>query len=155
MYRESAERIEAGLSPGASWTLGIFSALIGAMMLAIADQDQLLGFSIVAGFCFVIALTCVLRGRPRQFFGSLTGISLFTMGCWYLIEQILGGSILSGTRSEPSVLNATLFLFFIGMPGLLYAVRAKFGLARPNKGFNRTPESSGPAKPGESGGGAG
>ena len=25
----------------------------------------------------------------------------------------------------------------------------------PNKGFNRTPESSGPAKPGESGGGAG
>ena len=30
-----------------------------------------------------------------------------------------------------------------------------FASAAPNKGFNRTPESSGPAKPGEFGGGAG
>ena len=34
-------------------------------------------------------------------------------------------------------------------------VRMQRNVKSPNKGFNRTPESSGPAKPGESGGGAG
>ena len=76
------------------------------------------------------------------------------------------GELLYSSSASYSSLYSELFLFVVGI--LLFA--GSSGLARiflalrsygldmpdsPNKGFNRTPESSGPAKPGESGGGAG
>ena len=51
------------------------------------------------------------------------------------------------------------YAFALGLSVIFIAVlTARFDKAEriiPNKGFNRTPESSGPAKPGEPGGGAG
>ena len=123
-------------------------------MLVIPSEEQRIGFGVFAAFCLTISLVCFLRGRPRQFFGSLIGLSLFLLGCSYIIEQLLGGPLLSSGRSEPSVVNAGLFTLFFGVPGLLYALRVRFGFASSNKGFNRTPESAGPAKLGEPSGGS-
>jgi hypothetical protein len=51
------------------------------------------------------------------------------MSLVYLWEEITGQQLISN-RSEPSILNAVLFLAFIGIPGFTYAVKARFGLRK-------------------------
>ena len=78
----------------------------------------------------MIAVVCVVRGRVRQFVGSVIGTLIFLAGLAYLAHQLLGGTLISASRGEPSVLNAVLYLVFIGIPGATYAYKARFGFAR-------------------------
>jgi len=131
VYRIAEEEIGKGLSLGARLTLGIASALFGLTMLLVAPPtDKAAYFYMLAGFCFLICIACVTRGRIRQFIGSLIGTALFVLSLSYLGFEAMEGRIFSSSRSEPSLLNAIFFLIAFGIPGAAYAAKARFGLRK-------------------------
>lgn len=131
MYREAAEQIHKGLSLGARITLGVAALLLAVMVLAIETPvENLLFVYAFAGFNLAITVACVTQGRIRQFAGSVIGVGLFALSLLYLVSQLGEGEIFSGSRSEPSVLNAVFFMFFFGFPGIAYAFKARFGLRK-------------------------
>ena len=131
MYREAEEQINEGLSPFARVLLGLISGLFGLMMIAIApDTDKQIYFYIFGGFCLAICLACIFKGRVRQFLGSSIGICLVILSLWYLASEIMSGGVLFSSRSEQSIFNAILFCVFFGLPGLSYAIKAKFGFGK-------------------------
>jgi hypothetical protein len=131
VYREANETINEGMSLGARIMLGSVSALFGVVMILIAPPtDKQVYFYLFGAFCLFIALACFTRGRVRQFLGSTIGVVIFFAGVVYLIAELTSGVLWSGRRSEPSVYNAILYLLFIGVPGGVYAYRARFGFAK-------------------------
>jgi len=130
MYRAGEEIINKGLSPFTRILLGFVSGMFGLVMIVSAPPtDKAIGFYVFAGACLSISFACVFTGRVRQFFGSLIGLGLFTASMWYLLSQLLHGSLLS-VRSEQSILNAMLFLVFFGIPGISYIFKVWFGFVR-------------------------
>lgn len=140
MYRAADEAVNKGLSLGARILLGSVSALFGAIMMLFASTSQEpLAACLFGAVCFAIALACFTRGRVRQFVGSLIGSAMFLAGVLYLADQISGGRLLSASRAEPSVLNAILYLVFIGLPGAAYVRKARFGFGnKPEPGSGQT-----------------
>lgn len=131
MYRAADAAINKGLSLGARLLLGTVSALFGAfMVLAAPESEAPIGFYLFGAACLIIALACYTRGRVRQFLGSLIGSAMFLAGICYLADQIAGGKLLSLSNAQPSVLNAILYLVFIGLPGAAYVRKARFGFGR-------------------------
>jgi hypothetical protein len=119
------------MSKGARAFLGIIALLLGALMAAVApDDDKRVFFYGFTVFCTLMAAVCFTQGRARQFFGSVFGSSVFLIGVWYLATQLQSGPLYSGARSQPSVVNAVLFLVIFGIPGIVYAWRARFGVTR-------------------------
>lgn len=130
-YKVAEETINEGLSPGARWALAIFSALFGLSMFFNAPDAASPGGAKVFGtFCIFIALACVTQGRVRQFIGSTIGVAIFSFALWYGYGQFDGGKVSSGSRGEPSIINAALFMLCFGIPGLTYAFKARFGFRR-------------------------
>ncbi len=136
MYKEADEHIKSGLSLVPRIILGSVSGLFGVVLvlLGIDGFAHHVGnwFAYVAFgmFCSFIALACVTWGRVRQFIGSCIGVIVFGAACWYLISELSGGVLISGRRSEPSVLNAIVFMVVFGMPGLAYTIAARFGFRK-------------------------
>jgi hypothetical protein len=123
--------IEAGLSPWARYVIALFAFLFGAFMTLAAPSSAMpLGFYAFAGFCFLIALTCCMRGRLRQFLGSCIGLCLFFVACGYILQEMLFGPIFSGSRAAPSLFNSILFASTFGLPGLAYVLKVRFGIQR-------------------------
>jgi hypothetical protein len=120
------------MSPGLRSVLAVAAGLSGVMMIVAAPPtDKAPMFHTVGAFCFVLMGACLTRGRTAQFFGSIVGISVFVVGCWYLASMIAELRISMGAgRSQPSVRNAILFLVTFGLPGAAYAWHAGFGLRR-------------------------
>lgn len=128
MYREAEKIINRGLSPFSRILLGLFSGLFGVIVVITApDTDNAILFYIFGGFCFLICFACIVKGKTRQFLGSIIGACLFLISLVYLIDEAVSGSLISGSRSEPSVINAIAYFIFFGIPGLRYALKAKFG----------------------------
>ena len=128
MYKQADEQINNGLSLGARIFLGSISALLGGVMIISApENDKALMFYLFAGFCLLITLACFTKNRVRQFAGSIVGVLIFLAGVVYLISEIESGLFWSGQKSEPSVFNAMCYLFFIGLPGISYAYKTRFG----------------------------
>ena len=118
-------------SRGARWLLAFFSFLFAFVMYLHGKGHPSPLFSyFFSFFCAAIGLVCITSGRVRQFFGSFVGVTLFAAGIWYLFTEVTGGPVLSESRSEPSVVNALFFLAVFGVPGLLYAFSAKFGIRK-------------------------
>lgn len=135
MYEQANKTISQGLSLGARMTLGFISGLFGIVMLSIAPPtDAAIYFYLFGALCLVIAIACITTGRLRQFIGSVIGCALFGMSLVYLVAEVAGGVDWSGRRSEPSVFNALLFLFFIGLPGAAYAYKVRFGFRKQPRG---------------------
>jgi hypothetical protein len=131
MYHGAVKKIKEGLSPVAKFLLGAVSALFGLIMAATASGTKDPFFATMIGiFCFTITLACVTWGRVRQFAGSIIGTALFCLALVYLWSQVAGVPLFFGSRSEPSILNAVLFIVFLGVPGITYAVTARFGLRK-------------------------
>lgn len=131
MYEQANKTISQGLSPGARMALGFVSGLFGVVMLLIAPPtDAAIYFYSFGALCLVITIACITTGRLRQFVGSVVGCALFGLSLVYLVAEVTGGVDWSGRRSEPSVFNALLFFFFIGLPGVTYAYKARFGFRR-------------------------
>ncbi|MEM7433428.1 MAG: hypothetical protein AAF351_16005 [Pseudomonadota bacterium] len=117
---------------GLRWVLAVFSFLFAFIMVLHGTGSPSPYFSYAFGFfCAAIGITSIATGRVRQFFGSLVGITVFAAGLWYLYSEITAGQAVSGSASEPSVLNAVFFLGVFGIPGLMYAWSARFGFKRP------------------------
>jgi hypothetical protein len=131
MYKIAADKIKEGLGPGAKLILGAVSALFGVIMVGTASTTQDPFFAAMIGvFCFTITLACFTWGRVRQFLGSSIGVALFCLSIVYFWSQLTGKSLILGNRSEPSILNAVLFVIFFGVPGITYAFHARFGLRK-------------------------
>ena len=127
MYQQANETINQGLSLGARILLGSVAALFGLMMILIAEPPHKVDFIAIGVFCLLISLACVTRGRVRQFIGSCIGVAIFLAGVAYLVAELGGGVLWSGSRSQPSIGNAILYLILIGIPGAAYAYKARFG----------------------------
>lgn len=107
--------------------------LLGAMMFlhgTTADSDKSWFSYVFGAFCLFIAAASLLRGRVAQFCGSVVGTGVFVAGVVYLGHELRFGQAVSGSRGEPSIVNACLFLLVFGLPGILYAVQARFGSRR-------------------------
>jgi hypothetical protein len=121
------------MSLGARILLAVFATLFGYIMFlhgTTADPDKAWFSYAFGGFCFFIAAASVLKGRAAQFCGSVVGSCVFVSGLLYLGYELLSGPVVSGSRSESSVINALRFLMVFGVPGLLYTARARFGFGR-------------------------
>ena len=81
---------------------------------------------------------------------------LFLTSAWFLLLSLLPayGVGAHAVKGLLEVLELAL-LVFVACASAIAFIRWQSNAQSPNKGFNRTPESSGPAKPGDSGGGAG
>lgn len=139
MYQIAVKKIKEGLSPVAKFLLGAVSALFGLIMVSTASATNDPFFATLIGaFCFTITLACITWGRVRQFVGSLIGSALFCLSIIYFGSQVLGEQLLFGSRNEPSILNAVLFIFFFGVPGITYAVTTRFGLRKTVRNERKT-----------------
>ena len=111
--------------------LVFFSGLFGIVMIIIAPPTEkaifFYGFGV---FCLAIAFACITKGKLQEFISSSIGLSIFLIGLWYLYTEISSGLIYSGSRSEPSIINAIIFLIVFGFPGISYALSAKFGFKK-------------------------
>lgn len=133
MYKAAEEQISKGLSPSSRLILGLFSALFGAVMvLAAPPTDKAVYFYALGIFCLLIGIACATRGRVRQFVGSVVGSILLMLSGGYLYSQLAGGPLISGSRSETSLVNAWFFFVSFGIPGAAYAIRTRFGWRRSN-----------------------
>jgi hypothetical protein len=119
------------VSLGARVFLGIVCLLVAVMMVLIApDDENRMGFYGIATFAAAAAVFLLASGRLRDFFGSCVGLTLFAVGLWYLAGQLDSGEVYSGSRSRPSITNAILFFVVFGLPGLIFAAKARFGFRR-------------------------
>lgn len=136
MYKEAEKHINQGLSLIPRILLGTVSGLFGVVLLFFGihgfthNVENWFGYFAFGMFCALIALVCFTWGRVRQFIGSCIGIIIFGLACWYLITELSGGMLIIGKRSEPSILNAILFMGAFGIPGLAYTLLARFGFRK-------------------------
>lgn len=132
MYERANSEINRGLSLGARLLLGCVSALFGLVMVLAAPtrEPRAVWFYAFGVFCFFITLACFTSGRVRQFIGSIIGCTIFLVGVAYLAVELSGGVFWSGSRASPSAYNAANYLLFIGIPGVVYAYKVRFGFRR-------------------------
>ena len=136
MYKEAEQQINEGLSPFIKFLLGALSGLMGLMMIVIAPPTEKEPyFYLFGGFCLLISLFCVTKGKVRQFAGCIIGCVLFALSLGYSYSQMIGGGPLFSARSEESLFNSIMFFIFFGLPGITYVFKARFGLnhAKPQK----------------------
>jgi len=60
--------------------------------------------------------------------GSLVGCGLFVLSLAYLYGELSDGPWFSGSRAGPSVKNVIVFLMAFDVPGIAYALKARFGM---------------------------
>ncbi len=131
MYEQANEKINEGLSLGARLMLGSISGLFGLIMIMVApDNDKAIFHYLFGAFCLLITLACCTQGRVRQFIGSIIGATIFVLGLAYLVSEIAAAEFGYRGRSQPSVLSALGYVFFIGIPGAAYAFKARFGFGQ-------------------------
>ena len=130
------------------------------------DQDTLSVALITTGVYCLVAFGLLIRVR-------LARLLVIFWACLVAIVTLIGSLLpilqmfpLQYFTLEAALLNGAVLLYVSGLFSAAiwlnrnegkswFATAAKPQVRSPNKGFNRTPESSGPAKPGESSGGAG
>jgi hypothetical protein len=132
LHRIAAKQItQGGLSVTARIILTSFSALFAAIMFLTAPPtDKAIYFYAFGALCVLICVACLTSGRVRQFCGSIIGTALFVLSAWFLYSQIQSGHYLSTGPGDPSLLSSILFLLAFGIPGIRYAVRARFGFGK-------------------------
>ncbi len=137
------------MSLGARILVAAVALLFGGIMFlhgTTADPDKARFSHAFGAFCIFIAAASVLRGRAAQFCGSVVGLCVFLAGLLYLGHELLSGQFVSDRRSEPSAVNACLFLIVFGLPGVVYAINTRFGFGRTVP--QRPARSDGPASDG-------
>lgn len=128
MYKVAEQQINKGLSPFARFILAVFSALFGLIMIFTAPPtEKAIYFYAFGVFCFLVTFASVTKGKTRQFVGSIIGCVLFALSVWYMYAQLTTSPAISGSRSQPSIVNSISFFIAFGIPGISYAIRKKFG----------------------------
>jgi len=128
MTQERSEPQRKGTGLAFRLILSAFAALFGVMMLLIAPSAaKPLGHYIFGAFCLSIAAVCFTSGRVQQFIGSAIASAVVAVTVWYLVSELTGGPLFSGSRAEPSVINAIFALVAFGGPAAAYLMKARFG----------------------------
>mgnify|MGYP001819096906 CR=1 FL=1 len=128
MYKAAEQEINKGLSPFARSVIAVFSALFGLIMIFTAPPtEKAIYFFAFGVFCFLVTFASVTKGKARQFVGRIIGCVLFALSVWYMYTQLTTGPGISGSRSQPSIVNSISFFIAFGIPGIGYAIRTKFG----------------------------
>jgi hypothetical protein len=118
------------------WLLALVAGLFGVVMILIAPSMDAKPFIYTFGaFCLLISVACVAPRRIGQFAGSLVGVVVFFLALIYLLAS-LGLGPFAGGQEDPSLIDAAMFLVVFGLPGLAFALRARFGFGR------ETPEAA-------------
>jgi hypothetical protein len=131
MYEVAESKIRDGLSRGTCLLLGAVATLLGSAMLLMApNSGSPTDYVAIGIFCVIIALACFTSGRAREFVGGVLASAILGLAIWYLCAQTSGGFIISGRRSEPSLLNAIFYLVAFGVPSAKYIYEVRFGFAR-------------------------
>ena len=132
MYRTAQKVLGKGLSPFSRYLLGTVSGVFGIVLIYlefITSQSKTpLVMYLFGAFCILISLACFTYGAKRKVIGRVIGLSVFIVSLWYLYSQFTDGNLNSGSRGQPSILNAIAFFIFFGLPGIWYALYAKFPL---------------------------
>jgi hypothetical protein len=136
------------MSLGARIVIAAVAFLFGIIMFfhgTSADPDKAWFSYAFGAFCLFIGAASLLKGRAAQFCGSVVGTCIFLASLFYLGHELLSGSVVSGSRSKPSIINACLFLFAFGVPGILYTAKARFGFGKvvPQPGIQPDDPASG------------
>ncbi|RZU38689.1 hypothetical protein EV700_2624 [Fluviicoccus keumensis] len=127
MYSAGKEVLEQGLSLFSRILLGVVAGLFGVGMIFMGHAAKAPWFFYVFGsFCLFITVACITTGKVRVFFGRLIGALVFMAAAWYLVSELSSGPIISGMDADPSILNAAKFFILAGIPGLGYALFARF-----------------------------
>lgn len=128
MESQAERAIRQGLSAGARGVLALVAVLAAVIVWGThPETGPVWLFHLVAGWCLLLALACMGPRRFRPFFGSCLGVSLFLWGLAYLVAPWLPGSAASGESTVKTLLGAALYLWYIGWPGLRYALQMRFG----------------------------
>jgi hypothetical protein len=107
-----------GLGRGSRIVLSLFSGLAGVVMVVAAPAtDQAPGFYVVALICLLLCIACIGDTRVRTLLGSCVGTVLFAGSLWYGFARF----------GQPAFFNALVVFVVFGLPGLAYAVSARFG----------------------------
>jgi dolichyl-phosphate-mannose--protein O-mannosyl transferase len=132
LHRIAAKQItQGGLSVTARIIPASFSAVFAAIMFLTAPPtDKAIYFYAFGALCVLICIACLTTGRVRQFCGSILGTALFVLSAWFLYSQVQSGHHLSRGPGDPSLLSSILFLLAFGIPGMRYAVKARFGFGK-------------------------
>jgi hypothetical protein len=127
MYKSGQQVLNRGLSPFSRILLGSITGLFGIVMILIApEMNKPNGIYMFGAFCLIIFVMCITTGKIRNYLGRVIGLIAFGLSVWYFIGQLGHGDFLSDKRSEPSIINAILFFFAFGLPGIWFAIKGKF-----------------------------
>ena len=130
MYREAQKVLGKGLSPFTRFLLGLVSGFFGVVLIWLEylskNSQSPYGMYAFGIFCLSISLACITKGIVRKTIGRVIGVTVFVLSGWYLYSMVSAGVASTGSRSEPSIINAILFFFAFGLPGIWYAIFAKF-----------------------------
>lgn len=127
MYKSGQHVLNKGLSPFTRILLGSITGLFGVVMILIApEMIKPIGIYIFGSFCLAIFTMCITTGKIRNYIGRVIGLIVFGLSIWFFLGQILDGDLISSKRSEPSIINAVLFFFAFGFPGIWFAIKGKF-----------------------------
>jgi hypothetical protein len=109
--------------------LSAFAGLFGVVMILIAPTaEKPVGHYLFGGFCLSIVVICFTSGKVQRLFGSIVATMVLATTTWYLLSEIGGGPMASGSRSRPSIVNAILAFLAFGVPSAMYLWRARFGV---------------------------
>lgn len=121
------EQNDAGLSPALRFVVGVYGTL-GAFAVFIAPAR-----SVIYAWATIFLLAVVAfatSGRTRQVVGSIAGTIMLLVSGWYLYSQLAGGPFLPEHAKDASIAGAFFYFVFFGIPGTIYALKAKFGWRR-------------------------
>lgn len=125
LYVNGAAAIRKGLSP---ITRGIIAALavIIAIICVISAPGSKAQFILylIAVFCILVFMTCLLKGHARQFVGCFVALFILALAAWYptvVFFELLEDK--KGINFLPLV-----FSYLVGKPSIAFLFDAQFGL---------------------------
>ncbi len=105
--------------------------LFGVLSFGMATDSNapvaLVAFVLLGVFC--VACGVVFLMLTGKFLFSLLGASLFAVGVWYLYSTLTAWGGEPGSQDGQSILYAVGFLAVLGLPGLVYALKSRFGFS--------------------------
>ena len=124
LYVNGAAAIRKGLSPVTRGIIAVLAIIIAIVCVISApgSKAQLLLY-FIAAFCILVFMTCLLKGRARQFVGCLVALCILALAAWYptvVFFELLEDK--KGISFTPLV-----FSYLVGKPSISFLFDVQFG----------------------------
>jgi len=125
LYVNGAAAIRKGLSPVTRGIIAVLAVIIAIVCVISAPgaKAQLILY-LIAAFCILVFMTCLLKDKARQFVGCFVALFILALAAWYPI--IVAFELLEdkkGINFLPLV-----FSYLVGKPSILFLFDVQFGL---------------------------